>query len=229
MDGTFLTRIRTGALVGAATDVLARKDSKSFALFGTGGQAKAQLEAILAVRSLSSVNVYDVDEARAKNFAVEAQDKWGKKYSAKIQAVATPLEAIQDADIITTVTTAKKAVFEGKDVKQGAHINGVGSYTPEMAEIDPYIVTCARVYVDTKEGALHESGDLLQPMQQGLFSAEQVVGELGEVLSGKVPGRVEEKDITFFETTGSAVFDLVTAQKIYEKALTANFGQMIEL
>lgn len=230
MDGTFLTRIRTGAVSGAATDVLARRDSKVFALFGTGGQAETQLEAVLSVRPIELVKVYDLSRERAQTFADKMNTLFGEKYSVKIVAVETSDEAVKDADIITTVTTAKRAVFNGRLVKKGAHINGVGSYTPEMSEVDEYIVTTVgKVYVDTRDGALNESGDLIQPIQKGTFSADRVTGELGEVIFGKVPGRESDDEITFFETTGSAVLDIVTAQRIYECAVAQGIGSTIEL
>lgn len=229
MDGTFLTRIRTGAVAGAATDELARKDSSIFALFGTGGQAEMQLEAVLTVRPVKLVKVYDISQTRAQEFAQRMSEQFGKKFSVQVIAVKTPAEALKDADIVTAVTTAKCAVFDGQLVKKGAHVNGVGSYTPDMAEIDEYIVTNAdKVFVDTRDGAINESGDLIQPIQKGVFSADRV-SELGEMLAGKVPGRVSDDELTFFETTGSAVLDIVTAQRIYECAVAQGIGSVIEL
>lgn len=230
MDGTFLTRIRTGAVSGAATDVLARKDSKIFALFGTGGQAETQLEAVLTVRPVKLVKVFDISKERAQAFAQRMTEQFGERFGVKIVAAATSAEAVEDADIITTVTTSKKAVFDGSLVKKGVHINGVGSYTPEMAEIDEYIITHAdKIYVDTRDGAVSESGDLIQPIRKGMFSASDVTGELGEVISGKVPGRESDDEMTFFETTGSAVLDIVTAQRIYECAAKQGIGSVIEM
>lgn len=230
MDGTFLTRIRTGAVAGAATDELARKDSRVFALFGTGGQAETQLEAVLAVRKIELVKVFDISQERAQAFAERMSERFGKEFGVSIVAASTAAEALNDADIITAVTTSKKAVFDGRLVKKGAHINGVGSYTPEMAEIDEYtIVNADKVYVDTRNGAINESGDLIQPIRRGVFSEDKVTGELGEVLSGTVQGRLSKDEITFFETTGSAVLDIVTAQRIYECAVSQGIGSVIEM
>ncbi len=157
MDGTFLTRLRTGAVSGAATDVLARKDSKVFGLFGTGGQAETQLEAVLCVRPIELVKVYDLSKERAVAFAEAMTEKYGKKYNVKIVAVDSSDEALVDADIVTAVTTAKKAVFDGSKLKKGCHVNGVGSYTPDMAEIDEYVITHAdKIFVDTRDGAINE-------------------------------------------------------------------------
>lgn len=229
MDGTFLTRIRTGAVAGAATDVLARKDSKVFALFGTGGQAETQLEAVLCVRPIELVKVFDLNLDRAKDFATRMQEKFGEKYGVKIVAAQTSEEALEDADVVTAVTTASKAVFDGKLVKKNAHVNGVGSYTPDMAEIDQYIVENADVVaVDTRDGAINESGDLINPIKAGTLKESSCV-ELGEIISKKANGRANDDQLTFFETTGSAVLDIVTAQRIYEAAVAKGMGQVIEL
>lgn len=229
MDGTFLTRIRTGAVSGAATDILARKESSTFALFGTGGQAETQLEAVLTVRPIKLVKVFDISPERAANFAQRMTAAFGEKFGVRIIAAKSSDDAIADADVITCVTTTKVPVFDGKKVKKGCHINGVGSYTPEMHEIDEYTLTHAdKVYVDTRNGVLNESGDLIIPIQNGTFRAEDVTGELGEVITGKVPGRSSDDEITVFKTTGSAVLDIVTAQRIYESALKQGIGSVVE-
>ena len=229
MDGTFLTRIRTGAVSGAATDILSRKDSKVFALFGTGGQAEAQLEAVLNVRNIELVKVYDLSEERRNNFVKKMTESFGEKFSVKIVAANSSDEAIADADIITVVTTSKRPVFNAALVKKGAHVNGVGSYTPDMQEVDENLVCNSKVYVDTKNGVFNESGDLIIPVNKGIFSFDQVVGELGEVILNKVKGRESEDEITFFKTVGSSVLDVVTARRIYEKALENKVGEIVNL
>ena len=133
------------------------------------------------------------------------------------------------ADIITTITISKNPVFDGRLVKKGAHINGVGSYTPELSEIDEYILINAdKVYIDTSD-ALEESGDFIKPIEKGIYSADRITGELGALINGSIIGRESNDEITFFETTGSAVLDIVTAQRIYEKAVEKGIGQTIEL
>ncbi|QOX64286.1 ornithine cyclodeaminase family protein [Anoxybacterium hadale] len=229
IDGTYLTRLRTGAVSGAATDILAKKDSKVFALFGTGGQAESQLEAVLTVRPVELVKVYDISPERAKDFAERMTVLFGEKFSVTITAAASAEEAVADADIITCVTTSSKPVFDGRLAKKGCHINGVGSYTPAMNEIDEYLITHAdKVYVDTRNGVLNESGDLIVPIQNGTFRAEQITGELGEVIAQKVEGRLNDDEITVFKTTGTAVMDVVTGQRIYEAALEKGAGSIIE-
>jgi len=228
MDGTYLTRIRTGAVSGAATDLLARKDSRVFALFGTGGQAETQLEAVLTVRPIELVKVYDISLPRAEEFAARMTAAFGESFGVRVIVASTAYEAIADADIITSVTTTKTPVYNGRFVKKGCHINGVGSYTPEMQEIDEYsIMNADKVYVDTRD-VLSESGDLIIPIKNGTFSADKLTGELGQLVAGKTPGRTGDEEITVFKTTGNAVMDVVTAQRIYENALKQGIGNIIE-
>lgn len=229
MDGTFLTRLRTGAVSGAATDVLARKDAEIFALLGTGGQGEAQLEAVLAVRDIKEVRVFDISKERAQDFANRMSDNFAGIYKAGFIVANSSDAAVVDADIITSVTTSKEPTFDGRLVKKGAHINGVGSYTPEVQEIDEYILlNSEKVYVDTKDGVLNESGDFIIPMNANKFAEKDITGELGEVIIGKVPSRESDDEITFFKTVGSGVLDIVTARKIYEKALENGVGKIIE-
>lgn len=230
IDGTYLTRLRTGAISGLATDILSRKDSKILALFGTGGQAVTQLEAVLTVRKIEEVRVFDIFQDRAKEFAKKMSEKFSKKFNVKIIAAENSDKAIENADIITTVTTSKKPVFDASKVKKNVHINGVGSYTPDMQEIpEDILVKANKIYVDTRDGAINESGDLITPIKKGLIKKEKINGELGEVINGQIKGRENDDEMTFFKTTGSAVLDLVAAQKIYEMAKTKGVGQIVDL
>jgi ornithine cyclodeaminase len=230
IDGTYLTRLRTGAISGLATDILSRKDSKILALFGTGGQAVTQLEAVLTVRKIEEVRVFDIFQDRAKEFAKKMSEKFSKKFNVKIIAAESSDKAIENADIITTVTTSKKPVFDANKVKKNVHINGVGSYTPDMQEIpEDILVKANKIYVDTRDGAINESGDLITPIKKGLIKKEKINGELGEVINGQIKGRENDDEMTFFKTTGSAVLDLVAAQKIYEMAKTKGVGQIVDL
>ena len=228
IDGTYLTQLRTGAVSGAATDILAKKNSKTFAIIGTGGQAPSQIEAVLSVRDIETVKVYNRKLEKAEEFAKEMTKKFSGKFKAKIIAASSPEEAIKDADIITTVTTAKKPVFDGKHVKKGAHINAVGSFKPDMQEIDEYVIMNAdKIYVDTRDGVLNESGDFLKPIENGNFKEEGVTGELGEIIIKKAESRKNDEEITLFKTVGSGILDIVTARRIYENAKKKDMGQII--
>lgn len=229
MDGTYLTQLRTGAVQGAATDILARADSKIAVLFGTGGQASGQLEAMLNVRDLEEVRVFDLDYERAKSFAAQMQQQFAS-FKTRIVAVEDGDAAIVDADIITAVTTSKRPVFNGNLVKKGTHINGVGAYTPQMQELPEVIVQRAdKVVFDTTEGVLAEAGDVIIPMDKGIVSKQDFTGELGQVILGQAKGRENDEEITLFKTVGTAVLDVVTAQLIYEKAMQHGVGQQVEI
>lgn len=227
MDGTYLTQLRTGAVSGAATELLSRKDSNIFTLIGTGGQAASQLEAVLAVRNIRTVYVSDINEKRQKEFVQEMQVRFGNKYNVEIKECNNLESAIRESDIITSVTTSKCATFNGEWVKKGTHVNGVGSYTNEMAEIDSKLILKAdKIYCDTKD-AIVESGDFVQMIQSGIFSEESINGDLGQLLLQITPGRETDDEITFFETTGNAVLDVVVAKKIYDCAIEKQIGKTI--
>lgn len=229
MDGTYLTQLRTGASAGAATDILAKQDSKIGALIGTGGQALCQLEALLSARNLKVVKVYSRNIEKVKAFVEEAKEKLGH-YGTEIIGVDSSDEAIENADVITVVTTATSPVFDGEKVKKGAHINGVGSYMKHMQEIDEYIISKAdKIYLDSKEAVLSEAGDFIIPIQKGIITEDIITGELGQVISKTIEGRQSENEITLFKSVGIAVQDVVTAYKIYEKALKNKVGKEIEI
>jgi ornithine cyclodeaminase len=228
MDGTYLTQLRTGAASGAATELLASKTAESMVLIGTGGQAAAQLEAVLAVRSLKTVRIVGRNVDKATAFAIKMQKKL-QSYGAAISVCENIDAAISEADIITAVTTSKKPVFDGGKVKKGAHINGVGSYTPEMQELDEYIIQKAgKVFVDSRDAVLSEAGDLIIPFEKGLIGKDRINGELGEVILGKLPGRTDTNEVTIFKTVGIAVTDVVTASCIYKIALEHGIGTNID-
>jgi ornithine cyclodeaminase len=227
MDGTYLTQVRTGAASGAATDLLARKDASVGAIFGAGGQSWAQIEAMLTVRELSEVRIFDVSFERSQEAARQQAKKWQDR-GVRFVAARTAEEAVDGADVITTVTTAKKPVFPADAVKKGAHVNGVGSFTPVMQEIPSEIYARAgKVFVDSKDAVLAESGDLIIPMNQGLFDESVISGELGQLVAGRIEGRTSDEEITVFKTVGIGVQDVVTAGEIYNRAVASGAGTEI--
>jgi ornithine cyclodeaminase len=227
MDGTYLTQVRTGAASGAATDLLARKDASVGAIFGAGGQSWAQIEAMLTVRELSEVRIFDVSFERAQEAAEQQAKKWQDR-GVRFVAARTAEEAVDGSDVITTVTTAKKPVFPADAVKKGAHVNGVGSFTPVMQEIPSEIYARAgKVFVDSKDAVLAESGDLIIPINQGLFDESVIFGELGQLVVGRIEGRTSNDEITVFKTVGIGVQDVVTAGEIYNRAVASGAGTEI--
>lgn len=224
LDGTTVTQLRTGAASGVAFDVLGRKDAKKGALIGTGGQAATQLEAMLCVRNLDVVYVFDQNSERTQAF-VEEMKRTLKKYPTKILPAKSSDEAIHDADLIITVTPATSPVFDGNKVKRGATVSCIGSYQPQMQEMDPVILKRAsKIYFDSEEAVLSEAGDILIPLAEGLITKDDFTGDIGEVLLEKVVGRESEDEIIVFKTVGIGAQDLVTAQKIYECALEKEIG-----
>ena len=225
LDGTYLTQLRTGAAAGAATDLLARADAQIGALIGTGGQAITQLEAMLTVRDLKEVRIFDIDLKRTQSFVAQMQEEF-VNFGTLLRAVETSEEAITNADIITAVTTSRQPVFNGRLVKAGAHINGVGSYMPNMQELDEFIVQRAdKIFFDSQEAVLAESGDFIIPLNKGTITVDKFTGEIGKVISGNLPGRETPAEITLFKTVGMAVLDVVTAYQIYQRALKQDIGQ----
>lgn len=229
INGTYLTQMRTGAVQGAATDLLARPDAKIAALIGTGGQATSQLEAMLTVRDLEEIRVMDLDKERAKKFA-ENMQKTFKHFNVKIVAVDKAEIAVKDADIITSVTTSPEATFPHEAIKDGAHVNGVGAFTPEMHEIPAELLARAdKIVFDTMEGVLAEAGDIITPLKEKLITKEDFDGVLAELILGKIKGRESDDEITVFKTVGTAVLDVVTGKKNVEKAKAADIGQKVHL
>lgn len=224
LDGTYVTQLRTGAASGAAFDLLARKDAKKGALIGTGGQAAAQLEAMMTARKLELVKVYDMNIERTREFAARMQEEL-KAYGTKVAAAESSDEAIEDADLIVTVTPSSKPVFDGSKVKKGATLSCVGSYQHHMQEMDPVILTRAsKIYFDSEEAVLSEAGDILIPLEEGAITKDDFTGDIGEVILGLVPGRENEDEIIVFKTVGIGTQDLVTAKYIYDKAVEKGIG-----
>jgi len=224
MEASALTALRTGAACGLATELLSRPESRKMALFGAGFQARFQLEAVAAVRSLEEVLVFDQDRKRAEQFAKQMSDRLGLK----IRVADSAHQAVAEADIISTATTSKVPVLADKDLKPGVHINAIGSYKPAEREIPSETVARARVFVDKRDMALEEAGDLIIPIKEGVFSAEKIVAEIGEVASGKKPGRLSPEEITFFKTVGVAAQDIVLGSKLLEKALVKEAGVLFD-
>lgn len=224
LDGTYVTQLRTGAASGAAFDVLAKKDCKIGSLIGTGGQAATQLEAMIAVRDLEEVRVFDLNLERTKEFAARMQEEL-KDYGTKIIPVNSSDEAVDNADLVITVTPSSKPVFDASKIKAGATISCVGAYQPHMQEMDSAILTRAsKLYFDSEEAVLSESGDILIPLEDGTITKDDFTGDLGQVIKGELVGRENDEEIIVFETVGVATQDLVAARRIYDKAVEAGVG-----
>ncbi len=225
MSGTYITNLRTGAVPGIATKYLARKDSRVFTLFGAGPVAEHQLLAMITVAKLDKINLVETNLDRASEFA----GRMGPKYGVKINIVNYAQEAVREADIITTVTSSKKPVFDGRDVKPGTHINAVGGIHPQGGEIDIYTVTHSKIVVEKMGEVLSEAGEILIPIQKGLLKKEDIHGEIAQVVTGKIPGRISSEEITLFKSIGFAMEDAVMADLAYRKAMEKGVGRSIEI
>lgn len=224
MDGSYVTQLRTGAASGAAFDILSRKDAKIGALIGTGGQAAAQLEAMMVARPLEEIRVYDLSLERTKAFA-EEMSKQLKDYPTRIVAVESSDACVDNADLVVTVTPSLTPVFDGHKIKSGATVSCVGSYQHHMQEMDPVILTRAsKLYFDSEEMVLSEAGDITIPLKEGIITEADFTGDLGQVIKGDVIGRENDEEIIVFKTVGVATQDLVAAREIYDKALEMGVG-----
>ncbi len=222
MDGTYLTALRTGAGSGLATELLAREDAEVAAVFGAGAQARTQLEAVRAVRPIREVRIVSRTRASAQRFASEIE-------GIDVRVMDDRSAAVRGADIIVAATTSSTPVFDGRDVEPGTHINGIGSYTPAMQEVDAAVVQRAKIVVDQREAALEEAGDLIIPIRQGLIRAEDIYAELGEIVNGEKAGRTSDDEITFFKSVGNAAQDVVTARWALEAAEERGLGTLVAL
>ncbi len=223
LDGTFLTAWRTGAASGAATDLLAPQDAKIGAVFGAGAQARTQVLALDTVRRFEEIRIH----ARTPSLLESFVDGLQAATRARLVAVDTPSAAVREADVICTATPSKTPVFAGKDLKPGAHVNGVGSFQPRMQEVDVETVRRARVFVDSLASAAAEPGDLLQAIAAGVTDPAEWT-ELGAVVEGEDAER-GDRELTFFKSVGLAVQDIAAGAAILERGEALALGRTIEL
>ena len=201
MDGRLITEVRTAAVSAVATKYLARPHASVLAIIGSGVQAQSHLEALRPVRQFEDVRVWS--PRHAEDFA--------RRFS--VRPAASAEEAVRGADVVVTATTSKTPVFSGEWLSPGVHINAVGACRPDWRELDDETLQRSRVYVDSREAALEESGDVI--------AAGRIFAELGEVVTGAKPGRESVEEISLFKSLGLAVEDVVTADLVYRKAMTA--------
>jgi alanine dehydrogenase len=225
MEGSSLTAIRTGAGSGAAIDILARPESRVLAIFGAGAQARTQAEAACTVREIQTVWVYDANAEQSQKFASEMAGCG--PIPKDVRVAKNPVQAVSEADIVCTATTSLTPVFSDHDLKRGAHISAIGSYTPEMQEVPAETITRARVVVDSISATLAETGDLVKPIQAGLITEKHIYAELGEIVLGHKAGRQSETEITYFKSVGVAVQDAMAAQLALKNATEMKLGQEI--
>ena len=224
MDGTYVTALRTAAASGAAFDLFGRKDAGIGAMIGTGSQAMCQLEAMLSSRDLKEVRISARNYEKTKAFAAEAKKVFGS-YDTEIIAYEDTNAAVDGADLVTLVTVSETPVCSADHFKPGCTISAVGAYTYDMQELDPAVFAkCGKLYFDSVDAVLSESGDILRPLDEGTLSKDQFTGDIGEYLLGRIPGRESDEEIIVFENVGIGALDLMTASRIFEKAVAAGVG-----
>jgi ornithine cyclodeaminase/alanine dehydrogenase-like protein (mu-crystallin family) len=225
IDATSVTAIRTAAVSGLATRLLARPDAGDLALVGSGVQARTHLEAMLLVRTIRRVRVASKTFEKARSFA----DREAKRHGIAVTPCATVREAVEGADIVCAATSSREPIVLGEWLSPGAHVNAVGSSVAAARELDAAAITRSRFFVDRREAALAEAGDFLLARAEGAVTDAQITGELGEVLLGAVDGRRGANELTVFKSVGLAVEDVAAAQHIYGKARGASAGRFLEL
>jgi alanine dehydrogenase len=220
-----LGQMRTGAASGVASKYMARADARRVGIFGTGWQARSQLEAVCAVRSIQSIKAFGRDAMRRQTFCTAMSQQLGLP----VEPAATPEAVVKSMDVVITSTNARDPLFDGNWLALGAHVNAIGSNALIRREIDDTTVRrCARIVVDSKEQARLECGDLLGPLERGLIHWEQV-RELGDIVAGLIPGRGQASDITLFESHGLALWDLAAGMAVYEAAKLKGVGCEVTL
>jgi alanine dehydrogenase len=225
LDATALTAIRTAAASAAATRVLAHEDAGDLAILGAGTQGRSHLDAMAAVRTLRRVRVWSRRSESARAFATQEAARTGLA----IEPMATAREAVTGADLICTVTAAAEPVLLGEWIAPGAHVNAAGACTPKTRELDGAAVARARLFTDCRESLLAEAGDFLLARAEGAVTDDHLLGELGEVLAGTLPGRQSPDEITLFKSLGIAAEDLASGWHVYRKALAAGRGTSLQL
>ena len=225
MNASEITAIRTAAVSAVATRLLAREDAHDLAIIGAGVQARTHLVALDAVRSIKHARVACRNIEHAKELVREMQPS----FSFPIEAVKTNEEAVRGADLIVTATSSQEPVLNKDWISSGAHVNAIGTHSPNSREIDSATMAAARIFVDRRESALNEAGDYLLAAKEGLIDADSILGELGELLIGTKQGRNSVDEITLFKSLGLAIEDVACAEYLYQKALSQNFGTWVNL
>jgi ornithine cyclodeaminase/alanine dehydrogenase-like protein (mu-crystallin family) len=224
MNASAITAIRTAAATAVATDLLARKESDSLAIIGSGVQARTHLLAMAEVRELKHCRVVSRHFEHAQKFANEMNHK----VPFAVEPAETVAQALEEADIIVTTTTAREPIVKREWIKPGSHLNLVGACVPNAREADGETMAAASLFVDSRESALNEAGDYILAAREGLIGPDHIRAELGELLIGAKPGRNSAEEITCFKSLGISVEDLFAAEYLYQKAERLKVGTWVE-
>jgi ornithine cyclodeaminase/alanine dehydrogenase-like protein (mu-crystallin family) len=224
-DASSITAIRTAAVSGLATRLLARENAAELALLGAGVLASTHLDAVQCVRGIKRVRVWSRSGDRARAFAAQAS----KSAGAEIVVANSAREAVEGADVVCTITSARTPVLEGAWLAPGAHVNAVGASLPTARELDTAAVARSRFFADRRESTLNEAGDFLIPRSEGAITDAHILGELGDLLAGTIRGRTGASDVTLFKSLGLAVEDVAALRHVHTKAVAAGVGTRVAL
>ena len=228
-DASSITAIRTAAVSGLATRLLANADASTLAILGAGVLAMPHLAAVSAVRAIRRVFVWSrsgvATSGRVQRFATRAREQFG----VEVVTCASVEDAVRDADVVCTLTSSREPVLEGRWLRPGVHVNAVGASVRTARELDTHAVARARLFGDRRESVLAESGDVLMPIAEGAIDEAHLLGELGEIVLGRVVGRASHSDITIFKSLGLAVEDVAALRFIHTRALATGRGISVEL
>jgi alanine dehydrogenase len=221
MEAAHITAVRTAATSAVATKYLAKQNATSLGIFGSGVQAESHLLALKTVRDLDRAFVFDIAQDKCIEFCARMSEKLGFP--------VTPLDprGVSQADVVVTATTSAVPVFDGRWLRRGTHINGIGSHRSNERELDDTTMCGSKLVVDSRQAAMQEAGDILIPISEGRLTPEAIYAELGEIALLEKPGRAEDEEITVFKSVGLATEDLAVATVAYEKALEAGVGREI--
>lgn len=223
MSASAITAIRTAAVSGVATDLLARADASNLAILGSGVQARSHLVAMSEVRLIKRCRIVSRHIEHAQKFAEEMKPD----FPFPLEAVETVEEALEGADLIVSATTAVEPIVRREWISAGAHLNLVGSSTPKTREVDSETMAAASLFVDRTESTINEAGDYIFAAREGVIGPNHVRAEVGEVLKGDKAGRTSLEEITCFKSLGLAIEDLFAAEHLYRKARELKVGTWV--
>lgn len=225
IEGNEITAIRTGAACGLATKLLSRENASVLGLIGAGKQAFYQVMALMGVRKIKEIRIYDKSVDASKKLKKQVEKEYP---DLKVMLSKNTAEALCDADIITCVTNSKEQVFNSNEVSKGVHINGIGSFTSQMKEVPFYEIDNIKVYADSRRAVMEEAGEIIYAIRQGILAKEDIT-EIGDLIEEREKGRTDDFQITFFKSVGLAIQDSTIANYIYKKAIQLEKAQFIEL
>lgn len=225
MGGTALTQVRTGAVSGLSCRYLARRDSRSLAMIGAGGQGFYQISGVASQLAIDRVSIFDIDKERQRLLAARCEEELGLE----AHPAPTVREAAAGADVVITATTSKKPVLGSEEVADGSHVVAIGAYTPESRELTTPLISRAQIYVDSVEAAMEEAGDLLIPIREGAITKASIRGDLAGLAAGAVGGRRTDSEVTVFKAVGLAFEDNAVGWMIYQRALASAVGGWVEI